>query len=105
MIMDFKLRRNIMNKIKKCFLSALGLSLILVQSCDLDREPNDFINFNNSYKTVEDAKMWDNGIYSTLRGKFGGAYILTQEVQADMLNAHALYGGSYGTFHGWDVKA
>lgn len=103
--MDFKLRRNIMNKIKKCFLSALGLSLILVQSCDLDREPNDFINFNNSYKTVEDAKMWDNGIYSTLRGKFGGAYILTQEVQADMLNAHALYGGSYGTFHGWDVKA
>lgn len=82
----------------------LGLAfgaLLLLQGCNLEREPNDYINYEKSFETVRDAKAWDNGIYSSLRGKFGGGYILPQEVQADMLNAHANYGGLYGAFHDW----
>lgn len=78
----------------------MGASLLL-QGCDLNREPNDYINDKNAFETLSDAKKWDNGIYSSLRGKLGGGYILPQEVQADMLNATVAYGGSYASFHGW----
>lgn len=79
-------------------LLALGL-----QGCDLDRTPADSIEYEESFRNMQDAKKWDNGIYSTLRGKLGGAYVLPQEVQADMLNAHATYGNLYSEFHGWKI--
>jgi len=94
-----------MKNINKIITFAIGMLLVALSSCDLDREPNDYISFDKSYNNMKDAKMWDNGIYSTLRGKFGGAYILPQEIQADMLSAHETYSGLYGTFHGWTVKA
>lgn len=78
----------------------LGASLLL-QGCDLNREPNDYINDKDAFETLSDAKKWDNGVYSTLRGKLGGAYILAQEAQADMLNATVAYRGAYASFHGW----
>lgn len=77
----------------------------ILQGCDLDRYPADNILYRYAYKNMQDAKEWDNGIYSTLRGKFGGGYILPQEVQADMLNAHAAFGNLYSDFHGWSIKA
>lgn len=93
-----------MKNITKLIGYTLGVALLL-QGCDLDRDPNDYVNHNESYRTLKDAEKWDNGIYSTLRGKFGGGYVLPQEVQADMLNAHASYRGLYGLFHGWDVRS
>ena len=62
----------------------------ILQGCNLDREPADFIDYNVSFLNMQDAAKWDNGIYSTLRGKFGGGYVLPQEAQADMLNAMLL---------------
>ncbi len=79
--------------------------LIFLQSCDLDKDPKNYIPFKDSFTTLSDAEKWDNGLYSTLRGKFGGGYVLPQEVQADMLNAHAAYGNSYAAFHGWSLRS
>lgn len=90
-----------MNKITKLILCTLAGSM-LYSSCSLDREPSDYINYDKAFQTIADAEKWDNGLYSTLRGKFGGAYILLQEAQADMLNAHAAYGNLYAEYHGWD---
>lgn len=84
--------------------SMLGAALLL-HACDLDRDPDDYIRYDRSYLNMNDAARWDNGIYSTLRGKFGGGYVLPQEIQADMLNAHAAYNGYMGAFHRWDVKS
>lgn len=77
----------------------------LAGSCDLDREPKVYIEYSKSFNNAQDAKKWDNGIYSTLRKNFGGPFVLPQEVQADMLNAHIAYNGSYELFHNWRVKA
>ena len=78
--------------------------LFTLQACDLDRDPANYIDYEKSYRNMQDAKKWDNGIYSTLRGKFGGGYVIPQEAQADMLNAHAAFGNLYGEFHGWTIK-
>lgn len=84
---------------------SLLVSLLLLNGCNLDRLPKDYTRYDQSYQTLQDAAKWDNGVYSTLRGKFGGGYVLPQEVQADMLNAHASFGGLYGSFHKWDIKS
>ena len=57
----------------------------MLQGCNLDREPADYIDYGVSFNNMQDAAKWDNGIYSTLRGKFGGGYVLPQEAQADCL--------------------
>ena len=90
-------------KTTKILWCALALVATL-QACNLDREPADYIPFEQSYRNMQDAQKWDNGIYSTLRGKFGGGYVLPQEAQADMLNAHAAFGNLYSEFHGWAIK-
>ena len=89
-------------KTTKILLWAFTLAAML-QGCNLDREPADYIDYNASFNNMQDAAKWDNGIYSTLRGKFGGGYVLPQEAQADMLNAHAAFGNLYGEFHGWTI--
>ncbi|MDY3090825.1 MAG: RagB/SusD family nutrient uptake outer membrane protein [Porphyromonas sp.] len=92
-----------MNKITRIVGVMLAMAG-LVASCNLDREPEDYVPFEKSYLNLQDAKKWDNGIYSTLRGKFGGGYILPQEVQADMLTPHAAYNGLYSKFYDWGFK-
>jgi len=90
-------------KITKILTLAMALTAIF-QSCDLNREPADYIPYEKSFQTLDDARKWDNGIYSSLRGKFGGGYVLPQEAQADMLNAHASNVSSYVDFHGWTLR-
>lgn len=95
-----------LNKNIKGWVLAIGLLLCgLLSSCDLTQKPKDYIPFDKSFETIQDAEKWDNGLYSTFRGKFGGGYILPQEAQADMLNAHAAVGTSYVSFHSWDLKS
>ncbi len=89
-------------KTTKIYLCLLAFAAIF-QSCNLDREPADFIGYDSSFRNMQDAAKWDNGVYSTLRGKFGGGYVLPQEVQADMLNAHASFNDLYSEFHGWKI--
>lgn len=93
-----------MKKMTKTIAASLLLISGLLTSCDLTHEPSDLIPFRESFRTMEDLRKWDNGIYSTLRGKMGGAYVLPQEAQADMLNAH-VSSRAYQSFHSWDLKA
>ena len=88
----------------KIYAYGTALLLGLLSSCNLNQTPSDLIRFDDSFKTLEDLKKWDNGIYSTLRGKMGGAFIMPQEVQADMLSA-LQSAGSYTEFYVWDMKA
>ena len=71
-------------KTTKILLWAFTLAAML-QGCNLDREPADYIDYNASFNNMQDAAKWDNGIYSTLRGKFGGGYVLPQEAQPTCL--------------------
>ena len=89
-------------KTNKILLGVLLLTAV-VQSCNLDKDPADYIDYGAAYRNMQDAKKWDNGIYSTLRGKFGGGYIMPQEAQADMLNAHAAFNNLYAEFHSWTI--
>mgnify|MGYP001677903454 CR=1 FL=1 len=54
-------------KTTKILLWAFTLAAML-QGCNLDREPADYIDYNASFNNMQDAAKWDNGIYSTLRG-------------------------------------
>lgn len=92
------------SKIKVFLVGSSFLLASLLISCDLSQKPQDYIPYEKSFETIEDAEKRDNGLYSTFRGKFGGGYILPQEVQADMLNAHASVGTNYISFHSWDLK-
>ncbi len=85
----------------KIFALAIGFTM-LIQSCNLDRDPKELIPFENSFKNFSDAKKWNNGLYATLRKVLGGEYVLPQEVQADMLNDCF---GPYSTLHGWTSRA
>ena len=50
-------------KTTKIFLWTLALAAML-QGCNLDREPADYIDYNSAYLNMQDAAKWDNGIYS-----------------------------------------
>lgn len=97
-------KADIMNKITRIVGTLLTMASLVV-SCDLDREPEDYVPYEKSYLNLQDARKWDNGIYSTLRGKFGGGYILPQEVQADMLTPHVAYNNLYSRFLDWSYTA
>ncbi len=82
---------------------ALAISFMtLSQSCNLDRDPKELILLEDSFKSFDDAKKWNNGLYVNFRRVLGGEYILPQEVQADMLNDCF---GQYATLHGWTSRA
>ena len=76
----------------------------ILASCSkekLDRFPYDSIELSQSFKTVKDAKSWDNGLYAFLRGRVYGSYTVYTDVQADQLNASLEYGNRNGSPHRW----
>ncbi len=90
-----------MKDIIKVILLGLGLASSF-QSCNLDREPKDKIRLENSFRSIDDVKQWDNGLYVLLKSSLGGEYVLPQEVQADMLND---CGGQYPRLSNWTARA
>lgn len=92
-----------MKKIKYIFTSLL-LILLVLTSCedDLDRFPYDSIELSQSFKTIEDAQNWDNGLYSAFRGLVSGNIVYVTDIQADQLNASKDFGNRNGFPHRWD---
>ncbi|WP_286735871.1 MULTISPECIES: RagB/SusD family nutrient uptake outer membrane protein [Sphingobacterium] len=88
-----------MNKLKY-ILGALFIGT-LIQSCNIDKYPEDSIELSQSFKTVSDAKYWDNGFYSYFRGRVYGIYTYVTDIQADQLNATVDYGNRLGSEHRW----
>ncbi|MFT3978979.1 MAG: RagB/SusD family nutrient uptake outer membrane protein [Ferruginibacter sp.] len=85
----------------------LGISAVLaLGSCDkkLDLYPYSSIEITQSFKTMADAKAWDNAFYSALRGRVYGSYAIGQDVQADYLNASLDYGNRNGNPHRWGTS-
>jgi len=82
---------------------AIGmLALTAFTSCKkLELTPFTAIPTEDAFKTVRDAQTWNNGIYAFLRGRQYGAYTITQDVQADQLNASLAYGNRNGAPHRW----
>jgi hypothetical protein len=79
-----------------------GLALSLVGcSKKLDLFPYDRIELSQSFKNMNDAKAYDNNLYGGLRGLQYGLYTISQDVQADQLNASLDYGNRNGNLHRW----
>lgn len=80
--------------------AVMGLSLIT--SCKkLDLFPANRIALDKAFTSVNDAKAWDNGIYSSFRGRQYGLYMFSTDIQADQLNASLDYGNRNGNPHRW----
>jgi starch-binding outer membrane protein, SusD/RagB family len=84
-----------------------GLALLFLASCkkELDKTPYNAIALSESFKTVKDAKTWNNGVYTYLRGRVYGIYTYTTDVQGDQLNATLDYGNRNGAPHRWDFTS
>lgn len=80
------------------------LLVCILASCTkkLDRFPYSSIELSQSFKTVTDAKTWNNGLYSNLRGRVYGIYTFSTDVQADQLNASLEFGNRNGSPHRWE---
>lgn len=83
-------------------LLAAGI-VLFASSCkkELDLFPYGSIELSQSFKTVADAKAWDNGLFNNLRGRLYGIYTYSQDVQGDQLNASLDYGNRNGNPHRW----
>ena len=66
--------------------------------------PFNAIELSQAFQTVKDATTWNNGLYSELRGRVYGNYTISQEVQADYLNASLDFGNRNGSPHKWGTE-
>ncbi len=89
-----------MKKTIKLVSLAVIMALAMV-SCDLDRFPYDSIEQTQAFKTMNDAASLRNGLYSQLRGRVGGIYLFSTDVQADQMNATLDFGNRNGSPHRW----
>lgn len=94
---------NIMKKLKLKYIMLSFLTVTII-SCndDLDRFPAGSIEQSQSFKTIEDAANWDNGLFATFRGRVYGDNTIVTDVQADQLNATIDYGNRNGFPHRWE---
>ena len=95
-----------MNRFKLKILGSC-LAVFALTSCDKELEtfPFDRIELSQSFQSVKDAKTWNTGVYTFLKGRVYGTYLTAPEAQSDMLNAALEYGNRLGFFHRWVVQA
>lgn len=89
----------------KSIIKILSLTLVIAVttvSCDLNRYPYDAIEQSQAFMTLKDAATFNNGTYSSLRGRVYGLYMFSTDVQADQLNATLDYGNRNGFPHKWN---
>ena len=86
------------------YLAAGGLLALSLASCkkELEKFPTSSIALEQSFESVRDARSWNNGLYSRLRGRFYGIYAYTQDIQGDQLNATIDFGNRNGFPHRWE---
>jgi hypothetical protein len=93
---------------KKIIQSSLLLAGVIVgfSSCEkkLDLFPYSSIELSQSFKTVKDATAYDNGILAGVKGRLYGIYTISQDVQADQLNASIEFGNRNGNPHRWGTS-
>lgn len=87
--------------IQKIFLLSGAVLVLSACSKKLDLFPFSSIELSQSFKTINDAKAYDNGLFGNLRGLQYGIYTISQDVQADQLNASLDFGNRNGNPHRW----
>lgn len=94
-----------MKKIVQKIFTLLGVLLVFAAcSKKLDLFPAGSIEVSQSFKSVNDAKAYDNGLYGGLRGVLYGIYMYSQDIQGDQLNASLDYGNRNGNPHRWGAS-
>lgn len=89
---------------KKLIIGFMGamVALTAITSCKkLDLVPYNAIDITTGFVTLQDAKYWDNGLYSAFRARQYATYNTLQETQADQLNASLDFGNRGGANHRW----
>jgi starch-binding outer membrane protein, SusD/RagB family len=93
---------------KKIIQNMLILAGVMIgfSSCEkkLDLYPFDRIELSQSFQTIKDAQAYDNVMFSGLRGRLYGIYTISQDVQADQLNATLDFGNRNGNPHRWGTS-
>jgi hypothetical protein len=81
-------------------------AILTLGSCEkrLDLYPFNSIELSQSFQTVKDAATWNTGLYADLRGRSAGSYNISQDVQADQLNATLDFGNRNGNPHRWGTS-
>ncbi len=82
---------------KKIILSLL-LAGSLLTSCDMNNEPDGSIKIEDGVQSMLDVRAERNGIYSFLRARCGGGYIVTSDLQTDLFIGTMQNGNSYLAF-------
>jgi len=90
---------------KKFLIGCVGLFVLASCKKELDKTPFSSIALSESFQTVKDAKTWNNGVYAFLRGRVGGIYTFSTDVQGDQLNATLDFGNRNGAPHRWDFTS
>lgn len=94
-----------MKKINLFTVALLSL-IVCLSACkkDLDQFPPNAIELTQAFKTIGDARAWNNGIFARFRSVQYGGVMITPDVQADQLNATLDYGNRNGNPHRWGTS-
>lgn len=84
-------------KMKKIYLGLLLLGS-LVSSCDMDVKPEGSIQLEDGIQSRNDALAERNGLYSFMRSRCGGGYVVTSDLQTDLFLGTMQNGNAYQPF-------
>lgn len=88
----------------KIFIAATCLAIGFT-ACDLDRDPKNSLPREQALLSIEDARRWNNGHMSGLRGVQYGVYFNLADKQADFLHPKADYGNNQADFYRFDLRS
>lgn len=83
-----------------------SIAVLAMVSCQkkLELDPYSSVPTAEAFTSVKDAGIWNNGLYADLRARVYGSYDISQDVQADYLNASLDYGNRNGNPHRWGTS-
>lgn len=90
---------------KKILFIAVSALTALMVSCNMDKFPHSSILESEGVKTMSDAEQLRVSIYTPTKALFAGGRVDIEELRADLFNAMADMGNTYGTFHSWNMNA
>lgn len=82
---------------------AVGLSLALISSCDLTRNPKELTAREGSLENVTDISRRETSIMSRFRDMQGGIYEVVQDLQADQISITTNQANHYQASLSWDA--
>lgn len=90
---------------KKIIFIAVSALTTLFVSCNMDKFPHGSILESEGVKTMSDAEQLRVSLYTPTKSIFAGGRVDIEELRADLFNAMADMGNTYGTFHSWSMNA